>query len=956
MKKWLLEKRGRIILSGMLIVAVPLASLAFFVYLEISDHLKEMIIEENKSAAINIADHIQETIKNDIQAGTLLTERPFLKEAVKKADRKDMTGHIKNFVDNVISIERAFIASKVGVAIANYPEDLSLIGRDFSDRDWYKGVSKAWQPYVSKFYLRAAEPQRYLFAIALPIRDDHNKVLGVFVMQPEPDYIRNSIEHIFEHKKLSIYVVDSEGNLIHHPQYAVDRIVDFSGFPTVKKTMQGMSGVEVVSNPDGTRMFTAYHPIRAFGWSVIVQRPEKEVFAHLRRVTTGIFIFAGVILLISAYFAYRRSELIFSLNKLSGELETKVEERTADLQRAKREWVGTFDAITDPIFIHDKEFRLIRANRAYQEAAGMSFDEIIGKPYYQVFPKMDDPFKMCLEALEEMEEKEEVFLPSSGKTYMISFYPVRDKDDEFLYSAHIMEDITEERKAHERLVDAELRYRTIFQQSPLGVLLVDPETGLPVEFNDTACRQLGYNREEFAKLRISDYEAVESHEETKAHIERLLREGSDEFETRHRTKEGEIRDVVVTVKRLKLKGRQFFHCILRDVTDIRQAEERLRLEAEILNSTSDSIFVLNQEGRFLYVNEAAYRSRGYTKDKLMTMGLSGLDTPEYSNLLNERITGLMQHGELTFESEHVRKDGTVMPVEVHARVLEHEGERLIIGSVRDITERKRIESLIRKYSASLEDEVKSRTRELEDANKELESFSYSVSHDLRAPLRAIDGFSNMLLEDYNDRIDDEGKRLLNVVRENTGKMGQLIDDLLQFSRMGRKEISMAKVDMEKLFSDVYAEIKEFSPGREIQFILNQLPVAYGDPAMIRQVVLNLLSNSIKYTRPKDRVVIDVGCIRQAIGEGQEATGELVYYVKDNGVGFDMNYADKLFGVFQRLHGQAEFEGTGIGLAIVKRIITRHGGRVWAEGKVGEGAVVYFTLPQDKRREMNSPSS
>jgi signal transduction histidine kinase len=236
-----------------------------------------------------------------------------------------------------------------------------------------------------------------------------------------------------------------------------------------------------------------------------------------------------------------------------------------------------------------------------------------------------------------------------------------------------------------------------------------------------------------------------------------------------------------------------------------------------------------------------------------------------------------------------------------------------------------------------ETNLRQHAAQLEAANKELEAFSYSVSHDLRAPLRAIDGFSRILLEDYIENLDEEGKRVLSVIRNNTQKMGQLIDDLLLFSRLGRQEIRVSEMDMGKLAKAVSEELKLAVPERKLQFTINALIPAQGDQAMIRQVFVNLLSNAVKFTRPKENAMIEVG----ASNEGDEN----VYYVKDNGVGFDMQYVDKLFGVFQRLHSSAEFEGTGVGLAIFQRIIHRHGGRVWGEGKVGEGATFYFTLPR-----------
>lgn len=259
----------------------------------------------------------------------------------------------------------------------------------------------------------------------------------------------------------------------------------------------------------------------------------------------------------------------------------------------------------------------------------------------------------------------------------------------------------------------------------------------------------------------------------------------------------------------------------------------------------------------------------------------------------------------------------------------HDGDRALRYS----------EEQLLSLNSELEQRVQERTRKLEEANKELEAFSYSVSHDLRAPLRAIDGFSRILVEDYAETIDENGKRVLDIIRSNTQNMGRLIDDLLAFSRLGRKQIEAAPVDMSDLANDVFQQLKSELPNQKIQLNLTSLPGATGDPALIRQVFINLLSNAAKYARPRAETVIEVS--------GRCENGDCIYSVKDNGVGFDMKYAQKLFGVFQRLHSVEEFEGTGVGLAIVQRIVHRHGGRVWAEGKVDEGATFYFSLPKEK---------
>jgi signal transduction histidine kinase len=257
---------------------------------------------------------------------------------------------------------------------------------------------------------------------------------------------------------------------------------------------------------------------------------------------------------------------------------------------------------------------------------------------------------------------------------------------------------------------------------------------------------------------------------------------------------------------------------------------------------------------------------------------------------------------------------------------------LLKRSILYAIERNWADRQIRKLNQELE---KSLT-ELKEVNKELGAFTYSVSHDLRAPLRAITGFSNILLEDHSDKIDSEGKRLLDVIQSNTKKMGQLIDDLLSFSRLGRKEIRKSNANMENLAKSIFEELRIINPERTLKLNLNTLPPARGDPSLIREVFVNLLTNAIKFTKNKENAIIEIG--------GEAEGRENIYYVKDNGVGFDMKYVNKLFGVFQRLHSDKEFEGTGVGLAIVQRIIHRHGGRVWAEGKVNGGATFYFALP------------
>ena len=364
------------------------------------------------------------------------------------------------------------------------------------------------------------------------------------------------------------------------------------------------------------------------------------------------------------------------------------------------------------------------------------------------------------------------------------------------------------------------------------------------------------------------------------------------------------------------------------------SEERYRT---IMEQAADAVFMRDESGRILEANRKACQSLGYSREELLAKSVWDID-PEALQAGKERLWDKILAGEqFTFESRHRRKDGSFFPVEATLGLVRLPAGPAVLGLIRDITERKRAEEKVHQLNQTLEQRVVERTTQLEAANAELESFSYSVSHDLRAPLRAIDGFARILDEDYTARLDDEGRRLLGIICGEAKRMGQLIDDLLAFSRMGRQQVQPAQIDMTALAQTVFDEHAAQASGRELNLKVQPLPPAQGDRALLRQVFANLCSNAIKYTRPRPVAEIEIG--------GRTEGAENLYYVKDNGVGFDMKYAGKLFGVFQRLHTDDEFEGTGVGLALVQRVIHRHGGRVWAEAELNAGSTFYFTLPR-----------
>ena len=373
--------------------------------------------------------------------------------------------------------------------------------------------------------------------------------------------------------------------------------------------------------------------------------------------------------------------------------------------------------------------------------------------------------------------------------------------------------------------------------------------------------------------------------------------------------------------------------VLERTATLRESEERFRL---LIDGVRDyAIFMLDPKGIVASWNAGAERIKGYSAGEIIGQHFSRFYTPEDQarGWPAQELALATTQGTLQDEGWRVRKDGSRLWASVVLTALRDERGQLRGFSkiTRDLTLRKQADDEIRELS----DKVQARAAELEAVNKELASFSYSVSHDLRAPLRAVDGYARMMEEDYAARLDDEGRRLLGVIRGSAGKMGQLIDDLLAFSRLGRQTLTRQAVDMAALAREALADARGDA---KAAVDIRELPGAHGDRALLKQVWVNLISNALKYSSKRDAPRVEIG--------GEFDGDENVYWVRDNGAGFDPRYTAKLFGVFQRLHSQEEFTGTGVGLAIVQRVVTRHGGRVWAEGRPDAGACFHFSLPRE----------
>jgi signal transduction histidine kinase len=383
----------------------------------------------------------------------------------------------------------------------------------------------------------------------------------------------------------------------------------------------------------------------------------------------------------------------------------------------------------------------------------------------------------------------------------------------------------------------------------------------------------------------------------------------------------------------------------RQVLERKRAEEALaagqRRSRTLIDAMTQIVWRANNSGLFTGEQSGWSKYTGQSRNEYLGLGWRQAFAPVARDSLDlawSRASTTCDAFELEVKLRHAPSESYRLIRLRVVPVLSDEGEVVEwMGAISDIEDQRRIEIELRTLNAELEDRVAARTSALESANKELESFSYSVSHDLRSPLRAISGFSNLLWQDHKDHLDEEAQRKLGIIRGQAERMGQLIDDLLAFSRLGRKAIEPTELDMAELVQNTFRRLHNGEDG-SVEFNVGKLPCATADRRLLEQVWSNLLSNAIKFSEREEKPVVEVG------GIVEEA--ENIYYVRDNGAGFDPRYRDKLFGVFQRLHDESEFPGTGVGLALVHRIITRHGGRIWADSKPGDGATFHFSLPRE----------
>jgi PAS domain S-box-containing protein len=620
---------------------------------------------------------------------------------------------------------------------------------------------------------------------------------------------------------------------------------------------------------------------------------------------------------------------------------------------SEQRYAFLFDAIADAVFVNEilddgTLSGCLEVNEAACQLSGYEHAELLGlSPLQLNAPDSGVKLPAVIERLRRDKSAvfEQTHRTKDGRNISVEIHSHLFMLNGRQAVISIMRDISERKLAEQHLRESEEQYRTLFQTMLNGFAYcrILYENNRPCDFvylDVNAAFETKTGLKDVIGKRISTV-IPGIHETDPQLLERYARVATSRIPEQFE----------IYVEALKMwffvsvysPKPEYFVAVFDVITERKQAEEMLRASEEryrtMIENSNDLIWALTAEGNFSFINQRAADLTGYAIDEWLGKSFAPLVLEEDRQKTFEIHRRVMAGEKIHYEVRGKKANGEILTLSVNASPILKNGKEIgTISFSSDITARKRAEEELHRLNSELEQRVQARTAQLAASNKELEAFSYSVSHDLRAPLRSITGFVELLRKQGYQSIDEKGRHYMDVISQSAVQMGQLIDDILTFSRIGRAEITLSRINLGQILKDVMNTLRPQFEQRQVEWKLHPLPEVMGERTMLTLVLQNLLSNALKFTQTRTTAMIEIGTLEQS-------PNETVCYVKDNGVGFDMRHADKLFGLFQRLHPQAQFAGTGVGLANVQRMIQRHGGRVWAEGKIDEGATIYFALPK-----------
>ena len=630
---------------------------------------------------------------------------------------------------------------------------------------------------------------------------------------------------------------------------------------------------------------------------------------------------------------------------------TEAKEAEAALRQSEFKFATAFRSSPDALIISSMvDGRFIDVNASFLQISGYDRDEIIGNPMLasEIWqdPRQRQQLLALLRTQGEVRDFRARFRTRTGKQVQVSISsePIVLEREPCLLS--IARDVTQLEKTRRALIESEEHYRTLVEAATDGIFII--QDGLIRFANSSLERISGYGAEEIVGRPFLEFVAESDRDRVEEIYTKRLRgeEVPRHYELLTVNKSGKTVEVEVDVNPFLFKGQSAFMVFMRDISDQKLSQKNILENEEkfrrLFESINEAIFVhpLMEEGfaPFVEVNDVACDRYGYTREELLTMTAADLSAPADTEMRGGRSgrRELKAGRQLVFEAEHVTRSGRCFPVEISSSLFRLQGREYILSLARDITERRQSAESMREWNRELEANVRRRTAELEAANHDLESFAHSISHDLRAPLRHIDGFARLLRSNLGE-LPEQANHYFERIIQASARMHRMIDDLMEFSRIGRCRLKRTVVDLDALVKEVASELRP-EPGRpEMDWRIGKLGTVVGDSGLLHTVFENLLGNAVKFTR-NEKVP------RVAVSRENDTKGNASIRIEDNGVGFDPAYTHKLFDVFQRLHDDKDFTGNGIGLANVKRIVERLGGRVSAEGRMGEGAVFTVTMP------------